>query len=153
MAWRQSRIEHPPVTINLIHTSGSILTPMSNTTVDIYAAFLTRPTRCTDTGIATRIIQHTSSSVGTWLLIEDRAVRYTSWNKRLHAEKWNHLILPDNILDWAGPILLKNITIILQCNPSSSLASGCLRLCFITATWHTHEYWFMLYTWFTQYSM
>lgn len=76
MAQMQSRFEHSPVTITLIHTSASILTPMSNTIIDIYMAVLTRPTRCADTGIATGIIQHTASSIGAWLLIEDRAVRY-----------------------------------------------------------------------------
>lgn len=69
---RQSRLEHSPVTINLIHASGAILTPMLNTIIDIYAAVLTGPTRCTDTCVATGIVQNTASSIGTWLLIEKR---------------------------------------------------------------------------------
>lgn len=156
MAQRQSRFQHSPVTINLIHTSGSILTPMLNTIIDIYTAVLTRPTGCTGAGVAAGIIQHTASSVGTWLLIEDRAVRYTCHeigDMLLHAQKWNHFISYGNILDWTEPILDKNITIVLQCNSFSSLAPGCLKMSVITATWHTHEYWFKLYTGFTQYSM
>lgn len=70
MAEIQSRFERSPVTINLIRTSSSILTPVSNTIIDIYTAVLTGPTRCADTGVATGAVQHAASSVGTWLLIE-----------------------------------------------------------------------------------
>lgn len=70
----QSSFEHSPVTITLIHTSASILTPMSNTIIDIYMTVLTRPTTCADTSIATGIIQHTASSIGAWLLIDNIAV-------------------------------------------------------------------------------
>lgn len=74
MAQIQSWFERSPVITNLIHTSASILTPMLNTIIDIYTAVLTRPARCTDTGVATGIIQHTVASIGTWLLTEERAI-------------------------------------------------------------------------------
>lgn len=73
--------------------------------------------------------------------------------RQLHEQKWNCFILYDNILDWIEPILVKIITIILQHNPASFLAPGCQRISLITATWHTHEYWFKHFTGFTQYSM
>lgn len=67
--------KHSPVPINLIHTSGSILTPMLNAIVDICAAVWTGPTRCADAGVAAGIIHNAASSVGTRLLEEDEDAR------------------------------------------------------------------------------
>lgn len=68
MARAQSQFEHSPVTINLIQACASILTPMSNTIIDIYTAGLTGPTRRADAGVAAGVVQHAAASVGTGLL-------------------------------------------------------------------------------------
>lgn len=67
-------LEYSPVTTNLIHTSGSILTPMFDTIVDIYTAVQTRPTTWTDAGVGIGIIQYTDTSIGTGLMKKKNSV-------------------------------------------------------------------------------
>lgn len=57
-----------PVSVNLVHTRASILTPVSNTVVDIYATGRTRPTWLAEAGEAAAVVQHAAASIDAWLL-------------------------------------------------------------------------------------
>lgn len=114
IARRQSRFEHSPVTINLVHAGGSILTPMLNTIIDICVTALPSPTRCTDAGVAAGISQHTASSIGTRLQTEDKAVWYIcheTGGVLLHVTTWSNVIPCADISEHSGQKYTRYFTI------------------------------------------
>lgn len=61
-----------PIAVDLVHTGGSVLTPVLGTIVHIDAAVLARPAGRADTSVAAGVIQHAASSVVARLLTEER---------------------------------------------------------------------------------
>ena len=55
---------HSPVTSNLIHASGSVLTPVLHTLVDIDQAVRTRPPSCAHTAVTGPAAEEATSPVG-----------------------------------------------------------------------------------------
>lgn len=60
---------HSPVAVNLVHARPSILTTVSNTVVDVYAARLTRPARPAEAGEAAAVVQDAAASVDARLYV------------------------------------------------------------------------------------
>lgn len=75
--------QQSPVTVNLVHALASILTPVSNTVVDIYAASLTGPTWLAEASEAAAVVQHAAASINARLLRNKKREREQQFIKSL----------------------------------------------------------------------